>query len=639
MKMRITTAFTAILWALSEIAAIAGHPADSLKQLLPLSKSDTNKVWLLRDIAYYMRAGYPDSAIYYSRRGAALARFIHFPEGQIRNLYQTALAYEDKEQLDSAIYIYGQAILMAHDEGLGKTKVDMLNAKGVAYYYAGNLAAAVRQYAMAYAAADSLNYKDQMGHALNNMGVIYRMQGRYDKALEVYRKSLVLKETHGDTSGVVNALYNMGLAYSYTEHFKESLGALLRARKLARYMEGKEVDMAPIDVGVGVAFYNLDQVDSARQYLAAGLAKLGSAEPFTRAAGMAYLGAIHVADGRHAAGMEMIDEAYAYAKNAGRLELLLQIARQRAMAAEMVGDQALAARSWHNYSVMADSLRSRDIRGLREEMQARFELKDKEITIAGQEWQIQQELLRSRRMRIAAAVLLLLAVGCGALAVQLRRRAAQLNLAVDEKERALQRNELLLKEMHHRTKNNLQLLHSVFNLHRRATANEDAREVLKAGGESVEAIGLLHHHLYRSNDFRKVNIRPFLIDLVTFFSSAFALEERGIDFRLKCPDLEIDIDVAVPLGIVINELSTNALKHAFEHVEAPLMELELTLKNKRMVIRLSDNGCGISGTSHHPGTGSRLIDLFGKKLGAEITRRSDDSGTQVHMEFEMPEKP
>lgn len=624
---------------LSVVAATAGNPADSLKQLLPLSKSDTNKVWLLRDIAYYLRADLPDSAIYYSRRGAALARSLNFPEGEIRNLYQTALAYERKEQLDSALHVYRRAIAGAERSGRGKSLVDMLNAMGGAYYFTGNLSEAVRQYASAYAAADSLGFDDQKGYVLNNMGVIYRLQGRHEKALEVYRKSLNIKEAIGDTAGVINALYNIGLAHSFTERFGESLDALLRARTLADKVDRRDVDLANIEVGIGVAYYNLGRRELAREHLVAGLQSLGGAEPYTRAAGLACLGAMNVEEGRHREGMQEIEEAYAYAKNAGRLELLLQITRERAAAADVIGDQGLAAKSWRRYSLLADSLRGRDMRRLREEMQARFELKDKEITIAGQQWQIEQELLRNRRMLFAAVVFLLLALGCGVLAFRLKRRATELNLAVAAKEKALAENELLLREMHHRTKNNLQLLHSVFNLHRRATENEDAREVLKAGGESVEAIGLLHHHLYRSGDFRKVNMRPFLVDLVAFFKSAFSLDDRGIDFRLTCPDLEVDIDVAVPLGIVINELSTNALKYAFDAVNDPRIELELGVRGKRLSIRLSDNGCGGAGAVRTPGTGSRLVDLFGKKLGAEITRQSDESGTLVLMEFEIPEKP
>ncbi len=630
---------TALVCVLAAVEAIAVNPADSLKLLLPLSKSDTDKVWLLRDIAYYMRPDHPDSALHYSRRGAALARTLNFPEGEVRNLYQAALAFERKEQADSAFATYRRAVEISERSGAGKALTDMLNALGSARYYAGDLTEAVRCYSRAFAAADSLNLYEAKSYALNNMGVVYRLQGRYDEALKVYRKSLEIKEARGDTAGAVNALYNMGLALSFGERHEESLEALSRARELADFRQNREDDIANIEVGIGVACYNLGMFDRARGHLITGLEGLDHADPHTHAAGLACLGALNVREGRRETGMKQIEEAYAYAKKSGRLELLLQIAGERASAAEAIGDHALEAESRRVYSLLADSLRSRDMRRLREELQARFELKEKEITIAGQQWQIERELLRNRRMLTTAILFLLLAIGCGVMAFLLKRRAVQLNLAVAEKEKALEENELLLREMHHRTKNNLQLLHSVFNLHRRATENEDAREVLKAGKESVEAIGLLHRHLYRSGDFRRVNMRPFLVDLVAFFTSAFSLEERGIDFRLSCPDLEVDIDVAVPLGIVINELSTNALKYAFDAANDPRIELKITTRDKRLSICLSDNGDGGAGETRTLGTGSRLVDLFGKKLGAEITRRADESGTLVQMEFEIPEKP
>lgn len=627
-----------ILMWLPALTSVSQSPADSLKLLLPITKSDSNKVWMLRDIAYYSLPESPDSAIYYGRRGAEFARTLGFAKGEIRNLYQVALAYEHKEDIDSALKIYRQTIRKADLAGEGKAKVDMLNAMGVAHYYSGNLSEAVKQYSLAYSAADSLGFEDQKGYSLNNMGVIYRTQGRFEKAIEVYRKSLKLKEVQSDSAGVVNSLYNIGLAQSFMERFEESLETLLRARTLAKFLEGRDADVANIDVGIGIAYYNQGQRELARKHLVSGLNSLGAEEPYTRAAGLSYLGILEVDDGLHEQGMQKIEESYNYAKKAGRLELLLQISRERAIVAEKLSDFPLASESWKAYSLLADSLRSRDIRSLREEMQARFELKEKELTIASQQWQIEQELSRYRRILIAALAFLILAVASAALAVLLRRRAVQLNHAVAAKEKALDDNELLLKEMHHRTKNNLQLLHSVFNLHRRGTDNKDAREVLQAGSESVEAIGLLHHHLYRSGDFRKVSLKPYLMELTAYFKSAFSLEERGIDLQLTCPDLEVDVDVAIPLGVVINELATNSLKYAFESVKRGCISLGVYYRDGKVKVALADNGGGSVGNETRNGTGNRLVELFGKKLNATLHRKSDEKGTLVELEFELPEK-
>ncbi|TVR37525.1 MAG: tetratricopeptide repeat protein [Cryomorphaceae bacterium] len=619
------------------VAQVSGQgKADSLKNRLSVSRSDTNKVWLLRDIAYYSLSEYPDSSVYFGMRGATLARSLGFTRGEIRNLYQVALGYERQELADSAVQIYKRAIHLAEASQDGKAKVDMLSSLGVSFYYSGNFPDAVRYYSQAYTAADSLGYFDQQGYILNNMGVIYRMQGQYEKALEVYTKSLRLKEQHGDRGGVVNSLYNIGLAYSFLEQFERSLEALLRAREEAKLLEGTELDLANIDVGIGVAYYNLGHLKEARTFLESGLMDLGEKESYTRAAGLGYLGALDVEDGFHQSGFAKIDEAYRYAKKANRLELLLQISRERALAADKAGNEALAASSWRAYSSLADSLRSRDLRQLREEMQARFELKDKEMTIVGQQWKIEHELSRNRRMLAAALVFLLFALVCGVLAVMLRKRATQLKLAVAAKDKALSDNELLIREMHHRTKNNLQLLRSVFNLHRRGTQNEDARNVLQSGSESVEAIGLLHHHLYRQGDFRKVDICAYLDELVNYFKRAFSLQERGIDFQLVCPELKLDIDVAIPLGIVINELSTNALKYAFQDDSSGRILLQINQEGNHLNLILSDNGRGFGHESSENGTGSKLVELFSKKLGANLSRTSDENGTLVRLEFELP---
>ncbi len=606
--------------------------ADSLKALLPLSRSDSTKVWIFRDIAYDYLPHEPDSTLHYAGRGAALARSIEFHQGELRNLYQAALAYEYKDQFDSAYMMYRRATNLAKETADGVSLIEMINAHGVARYYAGDLSAATALYTQAFAIADSLEIDEQKSHSLNNIGVIYRLQGKHELALEIYEKSLRLKEAQNDTVGMVNSLYNLGLVHSFMESFAESLEALSMARELSQGISMSPSALAPIELGIGVAYFNLDHPLEARKYLEKGMEHVSKSDPYMLAAAMAYLGIMDVMDGRLDAGMQAIDEAYAYAKSAGRLELLLQIARQRALAAEHTNRFGFMAEAWKEYSILADSLRNRDVQRIREEMESRFELREKELTIALQQSELESELIRKRRTQFIAAIFLAMALGAAGVAFILQKRKKELNAAIASKQQALNENIVLLREMHHRTKNNLQLLQSLFNLYRRNTRNQDAQKVLKSGSDSVEALALLHHHLYKEGDFRKINMKEYLVDLLAYLSSAFSLESRNIAMELDCPKVHLDINQAIPVGIIINELVTNAVKHAFLTRQQGLIEVHVREEGEQLCISIKDNGNGMP-ESPVEGSGTKLLQLFQRKLSGKIHYTSNPSGTRVELTF------
>src|SRR5690606_17724362 len=192
--------------------------SDEIKQLkhdLQYAESDTSKVWMLRDLAYYYQTSDPDSAIHYARRGIRLATMLDFPSGQIWCLYQEGRAYGTKNQLDSSFAIFDEAIRLAEESDDALSQAKLLNAVGVSHYLSGDFHDAVRYYNQGFLLSDSLAYQEGKSYALNNMAVIYRLQRRYDQALDLYQKSLDIKMVERDTVGIISSLYNKGLAFSY----------------------------------------------------------------------------------------------------------------------------------------------------------------------------------------------------------------------------------------------------------------------------------------------------------------------------------------------------------------------------------------------------------------------------------------
>lgn len=269
------------------------------------------------------------------------------------------------------------------------------------------------------------------------------------------------------------------------------------------------------------------------------------------------------------------------------------------------------------------------------DLENRYQSEQAKATIAEQQLQLEKEAARRKGYLITGLFLLLL---CVVIAVFLRSiwvHRERLKKEVFFKEEALNENDLLLQEMHHRIKNNLQLLNSILNLHSRNIKNPLARQALESSRDSVSSIGLLHHQLYKSKDFRKINFKTYTEELCDYFRKAFSLEERNIQLNARCEDFEIDINKSIPLGLVMNEIVTNAIKHAFNDV--PSGEIQLTVKTEdgQIILEVRDNGIGIlPANTKSEGTGEKLIHILSNRFKAQFECTNQHPGTLCR--FKIP---
>lgn len=608
---------------------------DSLRSELPYMGSDTNKVWMLRDIAYYFQSTDSDSAIIYAERAYQLAKTLDFTQGIIWSLYQKGLGYELSGLLDEALEIYQYAIDLAIETGDDLSRAKYYNIIGVAHYFEGNFIESTDYYTRAYALSDSIGYVEGESHALNNLGVIFRKQRRYDKALEIYYKSLLLKLDEKDTSGLIISHYNIGLCYSYLDDYERSFHHLEQAKELSSQIMEAAWDASHIDIAIGVALYHLGDFGNAEVFLRSGIDNSTSRGSSEYASALAYLGAIQVRQGEKSTGLQNIEMAHHLATQIGQPILLRDVLKERAHALELVGDYESAVSNWKAYTELNSELLSESGNWALEEMKARFDLKDKEITIALQNLHIEQETAKKNRYLISGIFSLLLFFISVVFLYFFWQQKRQLQKEVSLKEDALEENELLLREMHHRTKNNLQLLNSLLNLQVRKSPNTEVKEAIQSSMDSVGAISILHHRLYQSGDFRTVDLKPYIEDMVKHFEGAFGLNERGISISCNCKSISIETDNAIPLGLIINELITNAIKHAFSGKANGEIKIELNLTDTdTLQLKVMDNGNGMPKQSvSSNGKGSHLIRIFSQKYGATLNYIPLSPGTMVFLEM------
>jgi two-component sensor histidine kinase len=166
------------------------------------------------------------------------------------------------------------------------------------------------------------------------------------------------------------------------------------------------------------------------------------------------------------------------------------------------------------------------------------------------------------------------------------------NVSMDK---TLKQKEVLLKEVHHRVKNNLQIIASLLNLQINRMENKLAKEAVEESRNRVQAIALMHKGLYQDEHYNKVNVETYLKELINQQKLFSVVNGNEIGFKLDVDPILLSIDDAVPMGLILSELISNSVKHAFNNDDIqPIIAIKVTQLKEGVVINYGDNGKGIS---------------------------------------------
>jgi two-component sensor histidine kinase len=191
--------------------------------------------------------------------------------------------------------------------------------------------------------------------------------------------------------------------------------------------------------------------------------------------------------------------------------------------------------------------------------------------------------------------------------------------------------EILLKEINHRVKNNLQIISSLMSLERNKVENKEVVAILNKSKRRVEAIALIHKKLYQDEKFNRVDFKSYMEELMN--------SQKALNSNLKCivdsEDVVLSLDTAVPLGLIISEMITNSVKHAFDGVESPELRVKLLHTEDGYELIVHDNGVGLSegfDLNKPLSLGIEIINALTEQIGARI-EFSNDKGAKFKIYF------
>ena len=203
---------------------------------------------------------------------------------------------------------------------------------------------------------------------------------------------------------------------------------------------------------------------------------------------------------------------------------------------------------------------------------------------------------------------------------------------------SLAEKEVLLKEIHHRVKNNLQVISSLLKLQSRYIQDSRVSEMLKESQNRVRSMALVHEQLYQSKDLSNIDFAEYIQNLAHNLFQAYEIHAQGIKLQTNIAQCSLNIDTAVPCGLIINELVTNALKYAFTGQVKGKINIDFTLDNRVCVLTVSDSGIGFPQDLDYRKArtlGLRLVGSLVKQIRGKIELLAT-AGTTFKITFSKP---
>ena len=203
-------------------------------------------------------------------------------------------------------------------------------------------------------------------------------------------------------------------------------------------------------------------------------------------------------------------------------------------------------------------------------------------------------------------------------------------IAEEKLKNSLKEKEILLKEVHHRVKNNLQVISSILNLQSSYVNDDSTLTILRESQDRIKTMSIIHESLYQANDFSEINFSEYIVSLSKNLVHSYGVLDSFVETNFTIDNVSLSLDLSIPCGLIINELVSNALKYAFKGRKKGKLNISLLLKNGVVTIIVADDGVGVPKNLNIKETntlGLQLVTTLVEQIDAELKLESINGTT------------
>jgi two-component sensor histidine kinase len=480
---------------------------------------------------------------------------------------------------------------------------------------------------------------EELAYPYALIGSTYADINQIDKSIEYYQKSLAVSRAKGEAvvfNGLIrwlaDALLKQGKAREALQVLEE-----YNSQNLPLPYSSKTL----LTTSLAKCYSALKQYPQAEKYFLEAIARSEQNYDFTTERTARYSASqFYVATGQYRKAEPLIKWVLADADKPVGLGLDYQEANLLQFKVDSaLGNYPSAIKHYQRYTALKDSVFNETKSKQIEELGIRYETEKKEQALQLKEkdnalLREQNKAGQAQRNALLGGTLLLLSLlGLGYNRYRLKRQSNQQLQArqeeINHKNTALQQllteKDRLLKEIHHRVKNNLQVVMSLLDSQADSLQDKAALSAIQESQHRVQAMALIHQKLYQSESIARIPMAEYIEEVVAYLHDSYSLYQP-IRFNVEVEDIELDVTLAVPLGLIINEAITNAFKYAFPEGRAGTITVHLKrIEEASYALVIADDGVGLP-VNYDPirsrSLGMTLIHGFSRQLGAKLTINS-----------------
>jgi len=472
--------------------------------------------------------------------------------------------------------------------------------------------ASLKNYLNALAVAEKTNNYDKQAETYTYLAWLYtnnKTSADPDKALEYVNKGLAIARKYKLQEDEIDLMGKLATIYDMKKQPQKAIETYKAA--IAEAATVDKVIQVELIGNLGIAYKNIKQYDSAMAQYKAGLAVTAeTGNDFAAMVIIDNMANLYYEMGQYpqsiTTALDAINRSYKEDFATVRMDMYECLKKVYNKQGNYKEAFAYSEKLMAVKDSVFDSEKSAQLKDMEEKYET--ELKDKQIN----QQQGQISFNKNLNVILGGGALALLVIA-GFIYLNMRK-TARLNRTISQQrdELAKQSNTLsvMMKELHHRVKNNLQIVSSLLNLQSMRLSDEDAVKAVKESRERVQAMSLIHQRLYKTDDITGINMHDYIKDLADFLAASYGYRPDNITINLDIEEKTVDVDKALPIGLILNELLTNAFKYAYTGITHPRLDISLKNAGSNITLTVKDNGKGINPASWNKSqTGS-----FGRQL-------------------------